>query len=91
MATFRAAAEPGLTRVEVTVTQGIDPPSPSMPIDTVDICALDAALTRLAFSIRTRPAWSSFFGGMTIEDGGHAQLDRHHQARVGGGEGVVVS
>jgi RNA polymerase sigma factor (TIGR02999 family) len=50
--------------------EGIDPPSPSMPIDAVDICALDAALSRLAAfdPHQARMVELRFFGGMTIEE-----------------------
>ncbi|HEV7502972.1 MAG TPA: ECF-type sigma factor, partial [Vicinamibacteria bacterium] len=50
--------------------EGIDPASPSLPIDAVDICALDAALLRLAAldPDQARLVEMRFFGGMTIED-----------------------
>jgi RNA polymerase sigma-70 factor, ECF subfamily len=50
--------------------EGIDPPSPSMPIDAIDIGALDAALLRLAAldPNQARMVEMRFFGGMTIED-----------------------
>ena len=50
--------------------EGIDPPSPSMPIDAIDICALDAALSRLAAfdPQQARMVELRFFGGMTIEE-----------------------
>ena len=50
--------------------EGIDPPSPSMPIDAIDIRALDAALVRLAAfdPNQARMVEMRFFGGMTIEE-----------------------
>jgi RNA polymerase sigma-70 factor (ECF subfamily) len=50
--------------------EGIDPPSPSMPIDAIDIRALDAALLRLAAfdPHQARMVEMRFFGGMTIEE-----------------------
>jgi RNA polymerase sigma factor (TIGR02999 family) len=50
--------------------EGIDPPSPSMPIDAIDIRALDAALLRLAAfdPDQARMVEMRFFGGMTIEE-----------------------
>jgi RNA polymerase sigma factor (TIGR02999 family) len=50
--------------------EGIDPPSPSLPIDAIDIRALDAALLRLAAfdPDQARMVEMRFFGGMTIEE-----------------------
>jgi RNA polymerase sigma factor (TIGR02999 family) len=50
--------------------EGIDPPSPSLPIDAIDIRALDAALLRLAAfdPNQARLVEMRFFGGMTIEE-----------------------
>jgi RNA polymerase sigma factor (TIGR02999 family) len=50
--------------------EGIDPPSPSLPIDAIDIRALDAALLRLAAfdPSQARMVEMRFFGGMTIEE-----------------------
>jgi RNA polymerase sigma factor (TIGR02999 family) len=50
--------------------EGIDPPSPSLPIDAIDIRALDAALLRLAAfdPTQARMVEMRFFGGMTIEE-----------------------
>jgi RNA polymerase sigma factor (TIGR02999 family) len=50
--------------------EGIDPPSPSLPIDAIDIRALDAALLRLAAfdPHQARMVEMRFFGGMTIEE-----------------------
>jgi RNA polymerase sigma factor (TIGR02999 family) len=50
--------------------EGIDPPSPSVPVDAIDIRALDAALLRLAAfdPNQARMVEMRFFGGMTIEE-----------------------
>jgi RNA polymerase sigma factor (TIGR02999 family) len=48
----------------------VDPPSPSTPVDAVDTCALDAALSRLEAldPHQGRIVELRFFGGMTIEE-----------------------
>jgi RNA polymerase sigma factor (TIGR02999 family) len=48
----------------------VDPPSPKPPVDAVDACALDAALSRLEAldPQQGRVVELRFFGGMTIEE-----------------------
>ena len=48
----------------------VDPPSPVAPLDAIDTCALDAALSRLeALDLQQgRIVELRFFGGMTIEE-----------------------
>ena len=48
----------------------VDPPSPKVPVDAVDTCLLDAALSRLEMMDpqQGRVVELRFFGGMTIEE-----------------------
>ena len=48
----------------------VDPPAPSVPVDAVDTCVLDAALSRLEAldPQQGRVVELRFFGGMTIEE-----------------------